>query len=69
MKQTLPPNRQLLTVNQFCEEYPAFSKGSIRWILFNRQTNGFNRAVRMLGRRILIDVNEFYLWLDQQNEG
>jgi hypothetical protein len=63
-----PCTRTLLTVKQFCHQNPAFSEGSLRWLLFHRRTNGLDRAVFKVGRRVLIDVDEFYLWLDQQNE-
>ena len=62
-----PCTRTLLTVKQFCQQNPAFTEGGLRWLLFNRQDNGLARAVFKVGRRVLIDVDEFYLWLDQQN--
>ena len=33
----------------------------------NVQTNGLERAVVMIGRRILIDEEKFLGWLDEQN--
>ena len=59
--------RQLHTVRQFCQENPAFTPGSLRWLLFHRQTNGLERAVIKIGRRILIDTDKFFEWLDAQN--
>ena len=56
--------RKLVTVDQFCEDNPAFTKGAMRWLLFQRENNGLNRAVVKIGRRVLIDVNEFYRWID-----
>jgi len=67
MHEPMTPKRHLLTVKQFCQENPAFTEGGLRWLLFNRQDNGLDRAVLKVGRRVLIDVDEFYLWLDQQN--
>jgi hypothetical protein len=57
----------LLTVKQFCQQHPAFTQGSMRWLLFNRQTNGLEPAVLKVGRRVLIDVDAFFRWLDEQN--
>ncbi len=57
----------LLTVNQFCQQHPAFTPGGVRWLLFHREENGLHRAVVKVGRRVLIDVDEFFRWLDQHN--
>ncbi len=57
----------LLTVNQFCQQHPAFTQGGLRWLLFHRQQNGLEQAVIQVGRRILINVDGFFRWLDQQN--
>jgi len=64
----LPSTRPTLqTVQQFTEAHPAFTHGGIRWLLFHRQQNGLERAVVQVGRKILIDVDQFFLWLAQQN--
>ena len=57
----------LLTVKQFCQEHPAFTQGGMRWLLFHRQQNGLERAVVKVGRRVLIDVEEFFAWINEQN--
>lgn len=56
---------QLLTVNQFTGKHKAFNEGSIRWILFNRKSNGLEASGALLhnGRRILIDEDRFFDWL------
>ena len=59
--------RRLRTVNQFCEANPAFTPGGIRWLLFNRDINGLEQAVVKIGRRVLIDEDKFFEWLDEQN--
>ena len=70
--------KSLLTVNQLAEKHPAFSKASIRNMIFNatpRQSsrgtipgNGLSKAIIRLGRKILIDEEKFFLWLDEQNK-
>lgn len=43
--------------------YPSFSEAALRsYRLSNR--NGFNRCVRQLGRRVVIDLVEFESWVD-----
>ena len=65
---TLMPSRPtLLTVRQFTESHPAFTHGGLRWLLFHRQQNGLEQAVVKVGRKVLIDVDQFFLWLAQQN--
>jgi hypothetical protein len=66
---TTNPPRRLLSVTQCCEQNPAFSYGGLRWLLFNRQQNGLDRAVVRVGRRVLIGVDRFFEWLDTQSEG
>ncbi len=54
---------QFSTVEQMAEKYPAFTEPSLRWLLFNRETNGLNAAVVQLGRKVLIDEQAFVAWL------
>ena len=60
--------RVLRTVPQVCEAHPAFTSGGIRWLLFNRDINGLECAVVKVGRRVLIDEDRFFTWLDEQNK-
>lgn len=54
---------QFSTVEQFAARYPAFTTASLRWLLFNRATNGLDAAVVQIGRRVLIDEAAFVAWL------
>ncbi len=54
---------QFLTVEQLAAKYPAFSEPSLRWMLFNRETNGLTTAVVQIGRKVLIDEQAFVAWL------
>ena len=62
-----PGARRLRTVQQLCQEHPAFTPGGLRWLLFHRHRNGLDKAVVKLGRRILIDEERFFRWIDAQN--
>lgn len=55
-----------LTVKQVPSRYPAFTEGSIRWLIFHEKTNGFYRCVRRIGRKVLIDLDQFESWIDEQ---
>jgi hypothetical protein len=64
-----PPvcTRPLATVPQFSQKHPAFTIGSLRWLLFHRETNGLNKAVVKIGRRVLIDEDRFFDWVNEQS--
>lgn len=55
---------EYVTVAQLAQRYPAFSEGSIRWLIFNGETNGFNRVVRKVGRKVILNLREFRKFLE-----
>ncbi len=60
---SLPDLQSLKTVRQLCEEHPhLFSEGSLRWLIFRRKTNGFDRCVLHVGRRLYIDLEVLRQW-------
>ena len=61
------PSR-LLTPRQVWETYPAFSEGSLRWLLFHRQTNGLSVAVRKIGRRLVLVEDLFLEWVEKHSD-
>ena len=60
--------RSIRTVSQFCEENSAFSQGGMRWMIFNEKSNGLADcgAIVRVGRRVLIDSEKFFSWIDSQ---
>lgn len=60
--------KKYATVRGLSELYPTFSESSLRSLIFNRETNGFKKCIRRIGRKILINVNEFDRWIDSQKE-
>lgn len=64
VQQTRPP--RVYTVKQFSARNPAFSEGSLRWLLFNARENKLDAAVVRVGRRVLIDEDRFFAWLEGQ---
>lgn len=59
----------LNTVKQHAEKHPAFSEGAIRMYIFNEQQNGLAKAgaVVRVGRKVLIDEDKFFAWIESQN--
>ena len=54
----LEPPAAPLTVRQFCERF-GWTENQVRWLLFNRETNGLAEAVSGRGR-LLIDASRFF---------
>ena len=59
-----------LTVNQFTAKHAAFNTGGVRSIIFNANTNGLAKsgAIIRIGRKILIDENKFFAWVQSQQK-
>lgn len=73
--------RQLHTVLQFAERYPAFSPASLRDLIFKSSDrtnsrgdripgNGLEQsgAIVRLGRRVLLDEQAFFRWIAEQQK-
>lgn len=56
--------RNYMTVKQTATKFPAFSEGSLRWLWFNAEKNGFAACVRKVGKKILIDETAFIAWIE-----
>ncbi|OAI12636.1 hypothetical protein A1507_18810 [Methylomonas koyamae] len=60
------PPRQIVTVNQLAKMVTAYQgkPGAIRWQLFNSASNGLKESGAIIrnGRRILIDVENYFAW-------
>ncbi len=58
----------LLTVKQFCQRHAWATPGGIRHLIFYGSSNGFDKCIRRLGRRVLLDEAQVFEWLDRKNE-
>jgi hypothetical protein len=54
-----------LTVTQFPTKHPAFTKGGLRFQIFNADKNGLGAsgAIVRMGRKILIDEAKYFDWV------
>ena len=61
---------RLSTVKNLPTIYPDanFTESSIRWLIFNAESNGFNACIRRIGRKVLIDLDAFEFWLSKPEE-
>ena len=64
---TEAPTR-LIPVPQWSEYHIWPTDGGLRHLIFHAEQNGFNRVIKRVGRRVLIDEKAFFEWVDQQNE-
>lgn len=65
-------SQQLRTVKQLADELKptgGFTQPSLRWLIFNAKSNGFDEAIVRLGRKIYIDRERFGQWLERQRGG
>jgi len=59
---------RLIPASKWEVYHPWPSNAGLRSIIFNKDTNGFDRAVKTIGRRVLIDEQEFFKWVDSQQK-
>ena len=57
---------RLFTVNDWSKTHAWPPKGGLRWLIFNARHNGFDKVIRRIGRRVLIDERAFFEWASRQ---
>ncbi len=67
MPEGIKLKKRLATIKEFCRENTQFREGGIRALIFHSDDNGFRKVLVRVGRKILLDVDAFELWLDQAN--
>lgn len=69
-KQTEPHyTRRLIAVPDWPKFHPWPPIGGLRHLIFHAETNGFERAFKRVGRRVLVDDTVFWEIVDEQNGG
>ena len=58
-----------LDVNQMSERYPAFTPASFRYMIFNAERTGLDKAIIRVGRKVLLKPEIFEEWLESHNGG
>ncbi|HBC0463165.1 TPA: hypothetical protein I8Y81_000288 [Legionella pneumophila] len=43
--------------------------GGIRYLIFHKEKNGFNKVIKKVGKRVLIDEAAFFEWVANQGKG
>ncbi len=60
---------RLIPLTKWPDYHPHPPIGGLRYLVFHADTNGFNRVIKRIGRRILIDEVKFFEWVAKQNGG
>ena len=60
-------NRRLIPLTEWPSHHPWPTVGSLRQYVFLADENGFDKVVRRVGRRILIDEAAFFSWVDERS--
>lgn len=59
---------RLVAASDWNQHFEWPPQGGLRHLIFHADTNGFDRVVRRVGRRVLIDVNAFFTWVESQGK-
>ncbi len=57
--------KSFLPVKAFAEKHGDWKESSLRWLIFNREINGFASCFRKVGKRVLIDEAAFFAKIDE----
>lgn len=60
---------RLIPLTQWPEYHPWPPLGGLRHLVFNAASNGFDKCIRRVGRRVLIDEAAFFTWVEEQDGG
>jgi len=61
------PNRtRFIPVTDWNEHHAWPPVGGLRHLIFFAKQNGFEQVIRRVGRRVLIDENAFFEWMEAQ---
>ena len=56
--------RRLIPVTKWSQYHDYPTEPGLRWLIFNGEKNGFSEVIRRVGRRVLIDEQSFFDWVD-----
>lgn len=57
---------RLIPLTQWPEYHPHPPIGGLRHLVFFASENGFDRVIKRVGRRVLIDEKAYFEWVEQQ---
>lgn len=58
--------KRLIPVTRWNDHHEWPPPGGLRHLIFNAQKNGFHSVVKRAGRRVLLDEEAFFKWIEGQ---
>ena len=62
-----PSATRLIPITEWSRHHAWPPLGGLRHLVFHAETNGFDRVIRRVGRRVLIDEDAFFDWVEERN--
>lgn len=59
---------KLIPLSEWSKFHPWPPIGGLRHLVFYSKTNGFDKVIKRVGRRVLIDESAFFMWVEEQND-
>lgn len=59
---------KIIPLTEWNEHHTWPPLGGLRHLVFHANSNGFNKCIRRVGRRVLIDETAFFEWVNTQGE-
>ena len=66
--ETLEAPPKLIPATEWAAHHSWPPLGGLRHLIFHADTNGFNKVIKRVGRRVLIDEAAFFEWVERQNK-
>ncbi len=63
-----PKNTRIIPLTEWNEFHSWPPIGGLRYYVFGAKNNGFDKVIRRVGRRILIDEASFFRWVEEQSD-
>lgn len=58
----------LIPVTKWKKYHSWPTEAGLRYYIFHADLNGFNQVIKRVGRRILIDEELFFQWIEAKNK-
>ena len=66
-KEQVTQHPTFLTVAQFVKKHEWAKTGGVRQLIFHGVSNGFDNCVRRVGKKVLLDEDKVFAWIEDQN--
>ena len=60
-------NEKLILLTDWNKFFSYPKTSTLRALVFNAEKNGFDKVIRRINKRVLIKVDEFFNWVEEQN--